>query len=303
MKHHQYPPIKDKSSLVRESQSVQFHKTRYIFFPQTMNQGVQARIEKQLQQAIDQRQIQVFLQPRVRLENGCICAAEALARWKWPDGSWCLPAYFLPALEQTGLISQMDFYMLEQVAELQQNWRRQNIAVLPVSVNFSAATLLQPDFTEKLEHIRLAYGVLAGQIEIEVTEHCFMKQQQALVPILQQIRQKEFPVCLDDFGVGSSSLAMLMQLPVDYVKLDKSFLEQDITDRKIYDYIGQIIKLLHAAEARIVVEGVETAEHARLLQLLQVEQGQGWYWERPLHWQMFLQKYMLDKTEKRCYSM
>ena len=84
--------------------------------------------------------------------------------------------------------------MLEQVAELQQNWRRQNITVLPVSVNFSAATLLQHDFAEKLEHIRLAYGVLAGQIEIEVTEHCFMEQQQALVPILQQIRKKKsFP--------------------------------------------------------------------------------------------------------------
>lgn len=294
MKHHQYPPTKDKSSLIRESQSVQFHKTRYIFFPQTMNQGVQARIEKQLQQAIYQRQIQVFLQPRVQLGSGRVCAAEALARWKWPDGSWSLPEYFLPALEQTGLISQLDFYMLEQVAGLQQNWRWQNIMVLPVSVNFSAGTLLQPDFAEKLERICLAYGVLAGQIEIEVTEHCFMEQPQVLGPILQQIRQKGFPICLDDFGIGSSSLAMLMQLPVDYVKLDKSFLEQDIIDRKIYNYIAQIVKLLHAAEAEIVVEGVETAEQARLLQFLQVEQGQGWYWERPLHWQMFLQKYILQ---------
>ena len=303
MKHHQYPPIKDKSSMVREARSVQFHKTRYIFFPEPMNQGVQERIEKQLQQAMIQQQIQVFLQPRVQLRNGRVCAAEALARWEWPDGSWSLPEYFLPALEETGLIPQLDFYMLEQVAGLQQQWRQQSISVCPISVNFSVDTLLQPDFAEQLERICVVYGILAGQLEIEITERCLMEQQQALIPILQRIRQMGFPVCLDDFGTGSSSLAMLMQLPVDYVKLDKSFLEQDIADRKMKDYIGQIVKLLHAAEARIVVEGVETAEQAKLLQLMQVEQGQGWYWERPLHWKLFLQQYLLDRAEKRCYSM
>ena len=94
-----YGKERELHSMVREPQSVQFHKTRYIYFPQIVNAGVQKRITQQLTQALETGQIQVFLQPRIDLKSGKVCAAEALARWQWPDGRWSLPQHFLPALK------------------------------------------------------------------------------------------------------------------------------------------------------------------------------------------------------------
>ena len=128
-----------------------------------------------------------------------------------------------------------------------------------------------------------------------------MEQQQALIPVLTHLRAQGIPICMDDFGTGSSSLSLLMQLPVDIVKMDKSFLEKDIRDDKMHQYIAQIVKLLQTAETEIVFEGVETAEQAEFLKAMAVNQGQGWYWERPLHWRAFQQQYCIDKPQKICY--
>ncbi len=306
-----YGKERELHSMVREPQSVQFHKTRYIYFPQIVNAGVQKRITQQLTQALETGQIQVFLQPRIDLKSGKVCAAEALARWQWPDGRWSLPQHFLPALKQTGLMPLLDFYMLEQVASLQRCWMQQ-AAVFPISVNFAAETLLADGAVQRIERCLSHHGLKKGQIELELTEHCLMEQQQPLIPVLTELRKNGLDIAMDDFGIGSSSLSMLLQLPVDIVKLDKSFLERDITERKNYQYISQVIKLVQSAEMELVCEGVESAAQATILANLSVEQGQGWFWERPLHWRTFLQQYLQKEMEennareelrKNCYKL
>lgn len=301
MKSYIYGLSKEQCNMVREPQQIQFHQTRYVYFPEEINNAVQTRIADQLQQALEQQQLQVFLQPRIHLPSETVCAAEALVRWQWPDGQWSLPQQFLPALEQTGLMPVLDFYMLEQTAALQQQWRKQYGWALPISVNVTADTLLQPQAAEQIGQIIRQAGLYEGQLELELTEHCLMEQQQALIPVLTQLRAQGIPICMDDFGTGSSSLSLLMQLPVDIVKMDRSFLEKDIRDDKMRQYIAQIVKLLQTAETGIVFEGVETAEQAEFLKAMAVNQGQGWYWERPLHWRAFQQQYCIDKPQKICY--
>lgn len=303
LKSYVYGLPKEGCSVVREPQQIEFHQTRYTYFPEDRSRAVQARITAQLQEALTQRQIQVFLQPRIQLQTGLVCAAEALARWQWPDGQWSLPEHFLPALERTGLMPLLDFYMLEQTAVLQQQWRQQYGWELPVAVNVTADTLLQPQAPERLQQIFVQYGLTARQMELELTEHCLVEQPQQLIPVLQQLRQNGFAISMDDFGTGNSSLSLLLQLPVDFVKTDKRFLEEDITVQRNLEYITRIVQLLHTVDAEIVFEGVETAEQAVILKQLTTGQGQGWYWERPLHWQLFQQKYIVDKAEKVCYSI
>lgn len=301
MKSYIYGLPRERHSVVREPQQIQFHQSRYVYFPETINSAVQSRIALQLQEAMEQQQIQVFLQPRMDLQQDTLCAAEALARWQWPDGQWSLPEQFLPALEQTGLMPTLDLYMLEQTAALQQQWQRQYGWVQPISVNITADTLLQPQAAERIRQIVAQYELQAGQLELELTEHSLVERQQGLITVLEKLRGQGFPICMDDFGTGSSSLSLLLQLPVDIVKMDKSFLTADNMDEKRQQYIAQIIKLVQTAEKEIVFEGVETAEQAVMLKALKVAQGQGWYWERPLHWHTFLQQYIVDKSEKVCY--
>lgn len=296
-----YGSVKEQHGMVQEPQMIQFHKTKYIFFPQMLHNGLQERIAKQLKEAMKLQEIQVFLQPRIDLKNNKICAAEALARWKWPDGSWGLPNQFLPVLEQMNLMPIFDFHILEQVANIQRCWLQQWKTILPISVNFSAETLLQINAVERLQQVMELHSLEPEQIEIELTERCVMEHQQALFPVLKQLQEIGFKICLDDFGIGSSSLSMLLHLPVDIVKMDKSFLEKDLTNNKVYKYIMQIVKLLQVAETKIIFEGVETAEQMEILRELSVEQGQGWFWERPLHWRMFIHRYILDKVRKTCY--
>ncbi|MBR5318804.1 MAG: EAL domain-containing protein [Peptococcaceae bacterium] len=292
---------KDRASMVREPQMLAFHEAKYICYSRQRNPYLQERIAEQLQTALEEEQIQVFLQPRVNLKRETVCAAEALARWHWPDGSWHLPDEFLPALRQIGLMPGLDYYMLEQAARIQHQWLHQCDSIIPVSVNFSADTLLQPDAVHRITSILRQYHLETGQIELELTEHCLMEQQPDLVPILQQLNASGIPVCLDDFGAGSSSLSMLLELPVDYVKLDKRFLQKNLDDRRTHYYILKIIQLLQAAEVKVIAEGVETAEQAAFLRSLNVEEGQGWHWSRPLHWRMFMHHYVLDKAGKTCY--
>lgn len=293
MKSYIYPQtIQERASMVREAQTIEFHQSKYVYYPQGLNPAIPERMGDELQQALQQRQIQVFLQPRMHLPEERLCAAEALARWQWPDGSWSLPDQFLPALEQTGLIPQLDFYMLEEVAKLQQQWSQQRKLWLPVSVNLSVVTLLQPDVVERITALAVQYQLNAGQLELEVTERNLAEQQMVLLPVVQQLRQAGFPVHLDDFGTGSSSLSTLLQLPVDFVKLDRSFLEQDLHNQRTDRYIRQLVQLLQAAEVKIIFEGVETEAQALFLRSLPVEQGQGWYWQRPLHWRVFEQNYL-----------
>lgn len=297
-----YPKtIHDKADQVREPQILEFQETSYRYYSQDATDNLRERVREQLRRAFREEQIHVFLQPRIRLRTETVCAAEALARWYCPDKSWNLPEQFLPLLERLKLISELDFYMLEQVAKIQQQWREQYDCFMPISVNISGDTLLQPDIVKRLMNLQHKYALKPGQMELELTEHCIMEQQESLTIVLQQLQKAGFPICLDDFGVGSSSLSMLLDLPVRNVKLDRSFLKKYNTSERMNVYIAALIEMLQKAGVKTIVEGVETGEQVEFLRMLPVEQGQGWYWERPIHWRMFMHHYVLDKPRKNCY--
>ena len=222
--------------MVKEPQYMELHDTKYAYYPEFTCKAIHEKIEMRLQEAIELEQIQLFLQPRVGLNTGTVCAAEALVRWQWADGHWSLPAQFLPVLEQENLVPRLDQYMLEQTAQLLQQWERQYQRQpyrikppIPIAVNLSTATVEQPDFVEQIKQIVCNYQLRPEQIELELTEHRVAKKEESVRKALCILQQEGFTLCLDDFGTGNSSLATLLTLPVPVVKLDQQFLNMDFS--------------------------------------------------------------------------
>lgn len=297
-----YPPtVRERAERVQESQTVQFHGIRYVYYLQAMHVNVQAHIKENLRKAFTAREIQIFMQPQVCLKDGAICAAQAFPYWLQPDGSWNLPEQFLPALEEAGLIEEMDFYVLEEVARLQQHYTKRESIFLPVMVTLSAATLSLPNTVERIQKILSDYGLEGKHIQIAVQEQCFFEEIEQLVLNLNRLRQLGCTLCLDSFGSSSRSFSILLQLPVNQVKLNhllrRNGKEEALTKEKLYDFV----QLLRVVGVEIVLDGISTAEDLQFLQRLSVGKAQGSYWGTSLHWRDFLHQYMLDKQKDICY--
>lgn len=287
-----YPPtVRERAETVRKSQTVQFHGIRYVYYLQAMHVSVRAHIKENLRKALAEREIQVFMQPQIDLKNRAICAAQAVPYWLQPDGSWNLPEQFLPALEQAGLIGEMDFYVLEEVARLQQLCAKKEKMPLPVMVTFSAATLSVPNTVERIQKIFSDYSLDGRYIQIAVQEQCFFENIGQLVLNLKGLQQLGCTLCLDNFGSSGRSFSVLLQLPVNQVKLNY-LLKQDengeaVTKEKLCDFV----QLLRVVGVEIILDGISTVEDLQFLQVLSVEKAQGTYWGASLHWRDFLRQY------------
>ena len=297
-----YPPtVRERAIRVQESQTVQFHGIRYIYYLQAMHVNVQAHIKENLRKAFTAREIQIFMQPQVCLKDGAICAAQAFPYWLQPDGSWNLPEQFLPALEEAGLIEEMDFYVLEEVARLQQHYTKREMTFFPVMVTFSAATLSLPNTVEHIQKILSDYGLEGKDIQIAVQERCFFEKIEQLVLNLKELQQLGCTLCLDNFGRSSRSFSVLLQLPVHQVKLNHLQEWNGKGEQSDKEKLHDLVQLLRVVGVEIILNGVSTAEDLQLLHRLSVEKAQGSYWGASLHWRDFLHQDMLDKQQESCY--
>ena len=245
--------------------------------------------------------IQIFMQTQVCLKDGAICAAQAFPYWLQPDGSWNLPEQFLPALEEAGLIEEMDFYVLEEVARLQQHYTKREMTFFPVMVTFSAATLSLPNTVEHIQKILSDYGLEGKYIQIAVQERCFFEKIEQLVLNLKELQQLGCTLCLDNFGSSSRSFSVLLQLPVHQVKLNHLQEWNGKGEQSDKEKLHDLVQLLRVVGVEIILNGVSTAEDLQLLHRLSVEKAQGSYWGASLHWRDFLHQYMLDKQQESCY--
>ena len=262
---------------------------------------MQAHIKENLRKAFTAREIQIFMQPQVCLKDGAICAAQAFPYWLQPDGSWNLPEQFLPALEEAGLIEEMDFYVLEEVARLQQHYTKREMTFFPVMVTFSAATLSLPNTVEHIQKILSDYGLEGKYIQIAVQERCFFEKIEQLVLNLKELQQLGCTLCLDNFGSSSRSFSVLLQLPVHQVKLNHLQEWNGKGEQSDKEKLHDLVQLLRVVGVEIILNGVSTAEDLQLLHRLSVEKAQGSYWGASLHWRDFLHQDMLDKQQESCY--
>ena len=234
----------------------------------------------ELRRAVDNDELRLYLQPKVLLADGSLCGAEALVRWQHPTRGLVPPMEFIPFAEQTGFIRQLTLWMFDRTAR--ELGGLAELGVATVSINLSTRDLLDMELPEKLDTLLLRHRARAESLCLEITESAIMDDPQRAEATLNRLSQRGFKLSIDDFGTGYSSLAYLKQLPVDELKIDKSFvmaMEREVGDAKI---VRSTIDLAHNLGLTVVAEGVENAEIMVRLNALGCDEAQGYHLSKPL---------------------
>lgn len=235
----------------------------------------------ELRQAIDENQLRLYLQPKIHLGSNRVAGAEALVRWEHPVRGMVQPMQFIPFAEQTGFIRHLTLWILEAAAS-QWHSLQSSQGLLRIAINLSTRDLMDVDFPAKIDSILNKYGVPRAGFCLEITESAIMDDPQRAEATLDQLSASGFKLSIDDFGTGYSSLAYLKSLPVNELKIDKSFvmgMENDESDAKI---VRSTIDLAHNLGLTVVAEGVENASVYQLLAELQCDEAQGYHMGKPM---------------------
>ncbi len=234
----------------------------------------------ELRRALQQGELRLFLQPKLRLADGALVGAEALLRWQHPQRGLVPPLHFIPFAEQTGFVRQLTLWLFEDCARRWPALQRSGLQRL--SLNLSTRDLMDAELPERLQRILQRHGVDPAGFCLEITESAIMDEPQRALAVLDTLAERGFKLSIDDFGTGYSSLAYLKRLPVHELKIDKSFvmgMAQDADDAKI---VRSTIDLAHNLGLSVVAEGVESAAIGELLRDLQCDEAQGYHISRPM---------------------
>ncbi len=250
-------------------------------------------IQHMMEEAIDNGEFCLYLQSKISLKTGKLVGAEALARWRKPNGTIVSPAEFIPPLEKTGKIVELDFFMYESMLRQMKRWMEAGYPVVPISVNLSRHHFTNQHLAKQLVELAEKYGIDRDYIEIEITESAFIEDQASLIRIMKELKELGFTVSIDDFGTGYSSLSMLTELPADVVKLDQEFLRKRDSETT-RDMLNNIIRLIKDNHMTVLCEGVETEEQAEFLSEAGCNVGQGYYFSKPIPIGEFEKKYFAE---------
>ncbi len=235
----------------------------------------------ELRAAIGNRRIDLHFQPKVRLPDGAVCGAEALARWVHPETGYVPPDEFIPLAEKSGLIHPLTLSVLETAVHKAWGWREQGFRV-PVAVNLSVRNMLDPAIVRKVEAMLIGRAMEADMLVFEITETALMEDPLRALDILGKLSDLGIRLHIDDFGAGYSSLAHLKKLPVTAVKIDKSFVLDMITNADSATIVRSTIDLAHSLGLKAVAEGVENGETLERLAEFGCDEAQGYFIGRPM---------------------
>ncbi len=241
-------------------------------------------IETDLRHALQRGELQLHYQPLVDLESGVLSGFEALARWQHPDLGFISPVDFIPVAEECGLIVPLGRWALEEAARTVAAWDDRAGQQLPVkiSVNMSAIQLQRDDVPAVVEQALRAAGIGGERLTIELTESAFVSDPDGGKRTLEALKALNTNLAMDDFGTGYSNLAYLQQLPIDVLKIDRSFITDMLIDKDKRAIVRTILSLARALGMKTTAEGIETIETSSVLRRLGCSIGQGYYFARPL---------------------
>jgi len=267
----------------------------FAFFEasQELELSQRVRVERDLEPGLDAGELSLHFQPRVDMRSGASDSVEALLRWEHPEMGFVSPELFVPIAEESGQIHHLGNWVLEQACAQIAAWRRSGIN-LRVAVNLSVVELQAPDIVERIERVMLAHGILGEWIEIEITESAAMLNPEHSIKVLGAFRDRGIDISIDDFGTGYSSLSYLKRIPANYLKIDRSFL-QNITGPESNntvdsDIVCAIVALGKSLGMEIIAEGVEMAGQQKYLSEHGCFLAQGYHYCKPLpvndleHW-------------------
>jgi len=268
---------------------------RYLFYAQRMTETVVGRLnlENFLREALEQEQFVLYYQPKMNLLSGKLTGAEALIRWNDPQSGLVLPGKFIPVLEETGLIHEVGRWALHRAIEDYLRWRSSGLPAVRVAVNVSALQLRSRGFIEEIEQVIAIDAAAASGLELEITESVIMEDVRHGGESLRIIREMGVTIAIDDFGTGFSSLSYLSKLPVDTLKIDRSFVQDMTTGEQGAVLVSTIINLAHSLKLKVVAEGVETDEQSTLLRSMGCDELQGYLFGRPAPSGLFESRFLL----------
>lgn len=234
--------------------------------------------------ALENHEFEVYYQPKydIQSELPTLTSAEALVRWRHPELGLIPPSEFVPLLEGSGQISQLDNYVWAEAARQVAAWRERHNKVLPVSVNLSRVDVFDPDLPNILDALVEQNGLNPRDLKLEVTESAYTENASQLIKVIEQLRGKGYEIEMDDFGSGYSSLNMLSSMPVDILKMDMAVVRNIESDERDLRLVKLIVDIARYLDVPVVAEGVETETQLRLLKDAGCNVVQGYYFSRPL---------------------
>lgn len=281
------------ANLARKSVKGISHGDCGLYDPQMhIQRAREQKIANELNSAINSGLIEMFLQPKFSMETMEVIGAEALARWRNVDGTYIMPGEFITVLEKVGYIDELDFYIYEQVLDTLVDWKNRGKKLMPISVNFSRQHVRSADYVDKIIELAKQKGVSPEFVEIEITESCFGDDLDKLFRDMSKLQEAGFRIDIDDFGVSYSTLGVLLNAPVDMVKIDKSFIDEITSSEKERVYVKNICQLISTMDKDLIFEGVETKEQAQILCEIGYTKAQGWLFDKALPLSVFNEKYM-----------
>ena len=280
--------LKDAGQLLsRAAMALNYAKNEankpYVFVNKAMSTRIyrQKQIEDRYEEALENDEFRIYLQPKVDTITGEIVGAEALSRW-FCNGIVLYPTEFIPILEQEGMVASLDLYVLKKACEFISDWQKRGIPTVPISVNFSRRDLSYKRIVEEIIEVIDKYGIDRKFIEIEVTETVSEDERALMTSFLSKLKDAGINTAIDDFGTGYSSLSTLRDFPVKVIKIDKTFIGNDNLSKNDEIVLKNIITMSKELGIDVVTEGVEREDQIELLKGVGCHIVQGFFYDNPM---------------------
>jgi diguanylate cyclase (GGDEF)-like protein/PAS domain S-box-containing protein len=271
--------------LIRQADSALYQakgrgRDNYQFFTEELNRQISrtSAIERQLRQAVDNEALSVWYQPQIDAATGQLVGAEALLRWRHDDRDFLTPVEFIPVAEERGLIGRIGEWVLREACRQSSQWQAQGLQPVRISVNVSPLQFQQKGFAKLVTDILRETRLDASWLELEITESSIMRRAPLVASLATTLRESGVRISIDDFGTGYSSLSYLKHIPIDKIKIDRSFVTDMLDDKDDESITYAIISLAHSLNLRVIAEGVESQAQLERLQTFGCDEIQGNYY-------------------------
>ncbi len=283
----------DNANVARKSAKQDDSITDAVIYTHALRDELQKQreITATMADALEAGEFVTFLQPKVDMFTGKVIGAEALVRWIKPDGTRISPGEFVPIFEKNGFITQIDFEILRQVLNMQQELKDAGKPMVKISVNFSRKHQENPNYIRRLDELLASHTVPTEALEIEITESVFMSDLTPLTESIKQLKERGLSISIDDFGAGYSSLNVLSKVKADIIKLDRQFLLDVEMEKDNFtaEFLQLMIHMIKQLGFKVLAEGVETLEQVELLKNAGCHYAQGYYYAKPMSVPEFLE--------------
>ncbi len=275
-------------AMIAEKNAKQFGGNTVSLYDENLRNASkkEMKLQAEMEEALETREFKVFLQPQVYIgndpETAGILRAEALCRWIRDGKMYATPGEFIPVFEHNGMISALDYYMLESVCQLIDEYHKKEKRKTCIAVNVSRVTFLKADFISNFDRILSKYDIKEGELELEFTEGVAVTDFERFYEVIEEVKKRGMVCAMDDFGSDYSNLNVLQRLPLDVLKLDKKFFDYTETGKRGDAIVGNTIKMARDLEMTTIAEGIESLEQVEALKKVSCDYIQGFVYARPM---------------------